>query len=206
MLISHKFKFIFIKTKKTAGTSIEIELNKIMAKTDTVTPIKPSHSEHIPRNYIYGNKKLFNHIRLRDLQKIISQKIYQNYYKFCVEREPVEKCLSDFCMQKNSNYHNRNNKNLSWKEYLEIGKFPIDTEKYTDDDNSLCVDKILKYENLQEELSEMSKILKFDFKNLTVNAKSGFREKIDVSTNEKKLIYNAFLNSNKFTGYKLNSF
>ncbi len=201
MLISHKYKFIFIKTKKTAGTSIEIELNKIMSETDVVTPIKPGHPDHKPRNYVYGNKKLFNHIMIKDLEKIIPKNIYQNYFKFCVEREPVEKCLSDFCMQKNSEYHNKNKENLSWKEYLKIGNFPIDTEKYTDNKNNLCVDRVLKYEKLEDELYEISKILKFDFKGLKIKAKSGFREKIYVSEKEKKLIYKAFLNSNKFTGY-----
>ena len=39
MLISHKYKFIFIKTMKTAGSSVEIELGKIMGDDDVVTPL-----------------------------------------------------------------------------------------------------------------------------------------------------------------------
>ena len=39
MIISHKYKFIFLKTKKTAGTSIEISLSRYCGNNDIITPI-----------------------------------------------------------------------------------------------------------------------------------------------------------------------
>lgn len=201
MLLSHKYKFIFIKNKKTAGTSVEIELNKIMSEQDIVTPIKPSHSDHKPRNYIYNGIKLFNHIMIKDLRKIIPMHVYNNYFKFCVEREPVDKCLSDYFMLKNSPYHN--NKKITWEDYLNAGNFPVDTDKYTDENYNLCVDKIIKYENLENEFYRVSQKLGFNFKGINVRAKSGFREKINVSKEEKIFIYESFSSSNKFTKYSL---
>lgn len=41
MIISHKYKFIFLKTKKTAGTSFEIALSRYLGEDDVVTPISP---------------------------------------------------------------------------------------------------------------------------------------------------------------------
>ena len=203
MLISHKYKFIFIKTKKTAGTSIEIELSKIMADNDTVTPIKPPHQNHNPRNFVIDGNRFYPHTRAKDLKKKISSEIFNEYYKFCVEREPVDKCISHFSMLKNSPYHNKQTINITWQDYIRAKNFPIDYESYTDKDNELCVDKIIKFEKLEEGILSISKKCGFSFRGLNERAKSGFRENIDIKNKEKEVIYKAFNESNKYTGYYL---
>ncbi len=39
MIINHKYKFIFIKSFKTAGTSLEIALSKFCNKNEIIKPI-----------------------------------------------------------------------------------------------------------------------------------------------------------------------
>ena len=41
VIISHRHRFIFIKTGKTAGTSVEIALSKFCGPEDVITPISP---------------------------------------------------------------------------------------------------------------------------------------------------------------------
>jgi hypothetical protein len=41
MVISHKFRFIFVKTQKTAGTSIETYLSQVCDSFDILTPLYP---------------------------------------------------------------------------------------------------------------------------------------------------------------------
>lgn len=45
MIISHKHKFIFIKTRKVGGTSLEIAMSKYLGSGDIVTPITPEDEE-----------------------------------------------------------------------------------------------------------------------------------------------------------------
>jgi len=190
---------------KTAGTSIEIELNKIMDESDIVTPIKPSHKKHKPRNYIYNNSRFFNHIGAVQIKKLVSNEIFDQYFKFCVEREPVDKCISHYSMLKNSSTHNYATKNLSWEEYIRSKNFPIDTKKYTDEQNNICVDKIIKYENLNKEMFLLASQLGFELSGIRERAKSNFRENINIKESDKKIIYEFFAESNKITGYELNN-
>jgi hypothetical protein len=53
MIVSHKYKFIFLKTKKTAGTSIEISLSRYCDEDDIITPLI-SYRQH----YDQTQKKL----------------------------------------------------------------------------------------------------------------------------------------------------
>ena len=101
-----------------------------------------------------------------------------------------------------STYHNKNTKDLSFDEYMNIGKFPIDTPKYTDKNGLLIVDKILKYEGLDKELIAVASHLGFNI-GLTTKAKAGFRLDLQISKECSEVIYEAFASSNRFTGYSL---
>jgi hypothetical protein len=39
MILSHEHKFIFLRTKKTAGTSIELALSDLCGPDDIITPL-----------------------------------------------------------------------------------------------------------------------------------------------------------------------
>jgi len=79
----------------------------------------------------------------------------------------------------------------------------VDTKIYTDVDGTLLVNKILKYENLTQDILEVGDYL--GIQNLTIKAlaKSGFRENIVVTNEQRSIIYDAFEVSNLYTGYKL---
>ena len=118
MIICHTYKFIFLKTEKTAGTSIEIALSKFCGPDYIITPIT-SEDEEIrkklgyrgPQNYrfplssytIYElarflikrkKKRFLNHISARKAREYIGNEIWDSYYKFCVERNPWDRCVS----------------------------------------------------------------------------------------------------------------
>ena len=45
MIISHQHEFVFIKTRKTAGSSMEIALSKFLGSHDVITPSMPIEEE-----------------------------------------------------------------------------------------------------------------------------------------------------------------
>jgi len=221
MIISHKYKFIFIKTRKTAGTSIEYNLSEYLGKNDVITP--SSEARYLAQNYYFETKisnffkflnlknlsnffkkKINDHIHADELKNIIDRNIYNNYFKFCVEREPVDKCISYYFMRKNSPYSTHQRKNMTWNEFVKKKKFPVDTNFYSYK-NKLIVDKIIKYENLDRELETLLKNLGVKNFKLKKKVNNKYREKDPiVSMDQKKIIYHRFRSSLRFVKYDIN--
>lgn len=169
MIISHKYKFIFIKNGKTAGTSIEVFLSRICAPSDIVTPIYPPVEPHFPRNH----EGFYNRMTSAEIRTRIGEKTWRDYFKFCVERNPWDKAISYYYMAKF-----RAGGNLSLDEFLSGQEFPINFPRYTEpDDNSrIIVDRVLGFDNLMGGLGEVFQRLELPFNgSLGVHAKSEYR-------------------------------
>jgi hypothetical protein len=104
MLISHQHRFIFIKTKKTAGTSLEIALSRLMTHPDDViTPISPEDEPLraefgvTPRNFTRpgdSTPRFWNHIEAKKIKKAVPPDLWRDYLKISIERHPYEKAVS----------------------------------------------------------------------------------------------------------------
>jgi len=196
MILSRKYRFIFIKTAKTAGTSIEVFLSKHCGPQDIVTPIVPSVEGHQPRNYegfinpipeilerpgklfsslrhtMMSCTKFYNHMPAREVKNRVPTKVWNGYFKFCVERNPWDKVLSHYYM-----HAAREGGALSLDEYLARGRFPLNYFRYTDrSGEKLIVDRLVRYESLLTELPEVFASLNIPFGGtLGVTAKSDYR-------------------------------
>ena len=228
MILSHKYKFIFIKTAKTAGTSIEVFLSKHCGPTDILTPIEPPVEGHQPRNYlgfispipeilnrpgkffsalqnsIASREKFYRHMPASEVQKRVPAEVWNRYFKFCVERNPWDKVLSHYHM-----HAAREGGSLSLDEYLARGRFPINYFRYTNrSGRKIIVDRILRYENLITELAEVFSQLKVPFEGtLGVQAKSEYRNdrrpyQQVFNDDQRRIVEEAFAKEIELHGYR----
>jgi len=174
MIISHKYKYIFIRTKKTAGTSLEIALSKYCGPKDVITTIHPADEEKRqklgypgPQNYkanrsfvckILERLKLYRRTQVRDFKEHrtaeqiranVSPEVWNSYFKFCIERNPYDKAISRYY----------------WKTKKDdprppISQFLADSEPEALSnwqiyaiDNEIAVDFVIRYETLNDDLA-----------------------------------------------------
>lgn len=198
MIISHKHKFIFLKTNKTAGTSIEIALSKYCGPEDVITPItredeamRSSLGYPGPQNcyapiwsYRFkdifkwltkGKKKLrfYNHITAKEAKQYIGDDIWNSYYKFCFERNPWDRCISLYYWRYKSEPRPPIAEFVNSQEPMILKKRGY--ELYTID-GKIAVDKICRFENLVDELEQVRKQIGLPEKLDLPRAKSKYRK------------------------------
>lgn len=169
MVISHKYRFIFIKTAKTAGTSLEVFLSGVCGDEDVFSPIEPPVPPHRARNY--ESAGFYNHMPALEIREKVDAAVWRDYFRFCVERNPWDKTLSHYHMER----HRAGGK-LTLDEYFERGVFCPNFRQYTDREGGLLVDRIVRYEDLTAGLSDVFGSLGVPFGGeLGVRAKSEYR-------------------------------
>ena len=131
MIISHKYKFIFIKCGKVAGTSLEVALRPYLGEDDVSTPVAEDKLDNGPewigpknyRNNINYNKRVssgssrgvfYEHAWAYEVKGQVSHEVWDSYYKFAIERDPRDKSLSVF-------FHNKNG--IKWPLYRNVINF-----------------------------------------------------------------------------------
>jgi hypothetical protein len=121
-----------------------------------------------------------------------------------VERNPWDKVLSHYYM-----HTAREGGPLSLDAYLARGRFPINYFRYTDNSGAkIIVDRVLHYENLAAELSEVFSQLNVPFDGtLGVKAKSEYRTdrrpyQLVLNDKQRRIVDNAFAREIELHGYR----
>jgi predicted DNA binding protein len=123
-----------------------------------------------------------------EIRELIGEARFAQMFKFCVERDPITKCLSHYHMLRNSSFHNPDDAyRLSWDEYVENGNFPLDIDKYTETvsgNRKVIVDQILRYETLAIELPALLKQRGIEDFTLQASEKSEYSKRVLVNRSE----------------------
>ncbi|MGD9868743.1 MAG: sulfotransferase family 2 domain-containing protein, partial [Hyphomicrobiales bacterium] len=123
MIVSHRHRFIYIKTYKTASTSIEAALSAVCGPDDVITPaseeLMKTRAGREARNYRLDHPMVprrpllrrllgrperayhpsvgyYEHMPAWRVRNYVGEEIWSSYYKFSFERNPWERQVSWF--------------------------------------------------------------------------------------------------------------
>ena len=152
-LIDHKSKLVLFWTPRAACTTAVSMFYKNMGLFDDV--IKSYPLIHDYRGTFYKNYGTIN-------QQILDNK---SYLKIKLVRDPYKRAVSNYQVLVNQFKQNKTNQNISFKEYLIKVKANFNFNPAINyhsikqyDNKDKFVNKIIKVENIVEELTEIDKI------------------------------------------------
>lgn len=173
MIISHQHRFIFLKTKKVASTSIEIALSELCSDDDIITPIAEEHLRHRnAQNYRlpFSNWPLagklrrmigarvtarrsgyYHHIPAALIRNYLGSERFDSYFKFTVERNPWDRQVSHY------HWQTRNDATPpSFSAYIAKPRKEkiIDNYDIYSIDGKVAADFVIRYENLDADFSQ----------------------------------------------------
>jgi len=181
MIISHTHKFIFLKSVKTAGTSVEAVLSNQCSGDDIVTPLNDyRHNRDEKGKFIHhsmnaeGFRDIGQHVDALTIKSRVPKEVWSEYYKFSIIRNPWDRAISNFYWAERQNpaikprkrfYHylgipfNELEKiKKLFAEFVRNGKWKNNDRFYTIDDQ-LCVDFVIRYERLSDDFNQVCKTL-----------------------------------------------
>lgn len=179
MIVSHRHKFIYIKTIKTASTSIETALTSVCGPDDIITvaadrfmgdragdrkaqnyrldhPAVPKQKLWRkligrPVRYYHPEIGYYEHMPAWRVKTYLGEEIWNSYFKFTFERNPWDRQVSFYA------YKTRNSdRRPSFEEFLAAGRRArvANWDLYTID-GKIAVDYIGAYENLEADFARI---------------------------------------------------
>jgi Sulfotransferase family len=166
VLVSFQKQFIYTKTNKTAGTSVEVFFEPYCLPPEGY---QPAHfrEETVTDYGVVGfrgpNKPAgtlwYNHMPAARIREYLGRDVWNEYFKFCVVRNPFDKLVSMYCFQR-SRETNEDKVGQEFSlvrrdflDWIKDRRFVPDRDRYMID-GTVCVDYFIRFETLREGLGE----------------------------------------------------
>ncbi len=183
VLISHEKKFIYTKTAKTAGTSVEVYFEKYCAPSDEY---QFSHSRDFMESNVgiigargaFDEKpKWYSHMSLKQIKAQLTNQQWSNYFKFCVIRSPFDLMISYFYFK----HRDLGVKDMTKQKQLRLFRTWLQDNHVRNKNKyqingKLCMDYFIRYEKLNEGIQDVCAKIDVPFESDRIQKlKSGYR-------------------------------
>ena len=166
MLVSHRHRFIYTKTAKTAGTSVEVYFEPFCTN-ETVQKRKHGGPARVSDAGIIGfrgpDKKRpqdcvwWNHMPAADIKKLLGNEIWNSYFKFCVIRNPYDKVISFFYFLRNRGRITTDgalSEREQFERWVRQRHLSIGRDRYTID-GKFCLDDVIRFERIETDMERI---------------------------------------------------
>ncbi len=162
MLVSHRCKFIYTKTVKTGGTSVEAFFERY-CMADDAWSASHAREEIVCAEGIIGRRgkidlavcRWWNHMPAALLRQQIGEEVWRSYYKFCVVRNPFEKAVSAFFFKKRKGaiaLDASQSEPEQFEQWLASEGPMLDHEQYLID-GAFCLDGVIRHERMDADMA-----------------------------------------------------
>lgn len=176
MILDRSRRLLFVKTRKTAGTSIEVALSQVLGPDAVVSPLRPAEPGHQPRNHLglwnpvpevvrghrgvrqtvhelRARRRAWNHAPYVLIADRFGRRDVERCFSFCVERDPWSKTVSFWRMRL------RDQPGVHSEDFDEFvhapGQvLPSDWHLYTRG-GRVAVDRVVRYDRLAVDLPQV---------------------------------------------------
>jgi Sulfotransferase family len=182
VIVSHEHGFVFMKTRKTAGTSVEIALSRVCGDQDVITPVtdddellRRARGGRGPQHYLEPpnlERRAFNHMPVSMVRKMLGRQRFESYFSFAIERNPWDAVVSLY------HWRYRDAEPGSFRHYVNsdaVETFATKNQRIYRIKGEVAVDRVLRYESLADELAAVWKELDLPGEPELPHAKSGTR-------------------------------
>jgi len=229
MIISHKHKFVFIKTAKTGGSTIENILGDHLGNKDIASgsaykdskTVSPTMKRNFPQKIDYPDELGgYSHLPASLIyEKFFAGRKPKDYFVFTIERNSYDKAVSHWW------WHTRTKRQMkkmprsrvNFREHLTRliqapdNNNPSCWRRYTND--SICVDHVYQYDQWDQMFKDLSErfSLKIDINNTRnirlKDSKKPFEHYSEAyNGNEQELVKQLFPHEIKHFGYKFDRY
>ncbi|MFY0599810.1 MAG: sulfotransferase family 2 domain-containing protein [Cyclobacteriaceae bacterium] len=171
MLVSHEYKFIYLKSRKTASTSLERYF--LPYCKNGLVDLKRAHKPAI------------------EIKELVGEEVWNSYTKICAIRNPWDKMVSYYFWKKRLSFVNKilHKLNPKWSNYNEAHQ--LDFKGFIQKQANLNIDtkifyinsqwqdyEFIRYENLYDDLKKVCDLIGIPYeKSKLGNHKSMYRPK-----------------------------
>jgi hypothetical protein len=197
MIISHTHKFIFLKTKKTAGTSIELALSRLCGPDDIITPLTANDEAlraggraaqnwrlhgwwNSPRplwkrrfrKFTAADYGFYNHMLAKEARALLNdERAWRSYFKFAFERNPWDRQVSF--------YHHRYRRKAIPPPFPDFihgdRRARLNNYEIYSINGDVAVDFVGRFETLEEDFEHALKQVGLAWEGVLPRAKTTFR-------------------------------